>query len=169
LFAIQALRRRSEQIAKDRNCEKTKSCRRNGRTEPVVLELKSSSRVGFHVLEELMHHAIAWLIFIGAATLEVGGDAIVRRGLRGGGVALVVLGAVLLGLYGVLVNMVPWDFSRLLGVYVAVFAVVSILAGKYVFGELIPLTTWIGLAIIVVGGLCIQFGPLISGKPPVAS
>ena len=43
---------------------------------------------------------------------------------------MIVVGAVLLGLYGLLVNMVPWDFSRLLGVYVAVFAVVSILAGK---------------------------------------
>jgi small multidrug resistance family-3 protein len=116
-----------------------------------------------------MHHAVALLIFIGAACLEVGGDAVVRRGLRGGGAALVVLGAVLLGLYGLLVNMVPWDFSRLLGVYVAVFAVVSILAGKYVFGESIPLSTWIGLAIIVVGGLCIQFGPAISSRPSVAS
>ena len=46
-----------------------------------------------------MHHALAWLIFVGAACLEVGGDAIVRKGLRGGGAALVVVGAVLLGLY----------------------------------------------------------------------
>jgi len=115
-----------------------------------------------------MHHAMAWLIFIGAACLEVGGDAVVRKGLRGGGVTLVVVGAVLLGLYGLLVNMVPWDFSRLLGVYVAVFAVVSILAGKYVFGESIPLATWIGLAIIVAGGLCIQFGPQISGQASAA-
>src|ERR1700683_251383 len=115
-----------------------------------------------------MHPAFVWLIFVGAACLEVGGDAVVRKGLRGGGATLVVLGAVLLGLYGVLVNMVPWDFSRLLGVYVAVFAAVSILAGKYVFGESIPLSTWIGLAIIVVGGLCIQFGPMISNQAPPA-
>jgi small multidrug resistance family-3 protein len=111
-----------------------------------------------------MQHALAWLIFIGASCLEVGGDAIVRKGLRGGGVALVLIGAVLLGLYGLLVNMVPWDFSRLLGVYVAVFAVVSILAGKYIFGEAIPLTTWIGLTIIVAGGMCIQFGPLVASR-----
>ena len=116
-----------------------------------------------------MHQAFAWLIFIGAACLEVGGDAVVRKGLRGGGATLVVGGAVLLGLYGLLVNTVPWDFSRLLGVYVAVFAVVSILAGKYLFGESIPLSTWIGLAIIVVGGLCIQFGPTIASPASVAS
>jgi small multidrug resistance family-3 protein len=113
-----------------------------------------------------MHHALAWLVFIGAACLEVGGDAIVRKGLRGGGPALIVLGAVLLGLYGLLVNLVPWDFSRLLGVYVAIFAVVSILAGKFVFVESIPLSTWIGLAIIVGGGLVIQFGPALMGQTP---
>ena len=26
----------------------------------------------------------AWLVFLGAAVLEVGGDAVVRKGLRGG-------------------------------------------------------------------------------------
>ncbi len=57
-----------------------------------------------------------------------------------------------------MVNMVRWDFSRMLGVYVAVFAVVSVLFGKYLFKEAIPASTWIGLAVIVVGGLIIQFG-----------
>jgi len=56
------------------------------------------------------------------------------------------------------VNMVPWDFSKLLGVYIAVFAVVSILAGMLVFGETIPNATWLGLGLIVAGGLVIQFG-----------
>jgi small multidrug resistance family-3 protein len=101
--------------------------------------------------EKIVQHVQAWLIFVGAACLEVGGDALVRRGLRGGGLALAI--------YGLVVNTVSWDFSRLLGVYVAVFAVVSILAGKFAFGETIPASTWIGLVIIVLGGLCIQFGP----------
>lgn len=101
---------------------------------------------------------IAWLIFFAAATLEVTGDAVIRRGLRGSGLALIVAGGVLLGCYGVIVNLVPWDFSRLLGVYVAVFAVVSILCGRFIFGEIVPGSTWVGLAIIIAGGLVIQFG-----------
>jgi len=104
---------------------------------------------------------IAWLIFLAAAALEVGGDAIVRKGMRGGGFAFMVLGFAMLGTYGVVVNTIPWDFSRLLGVYVAIFAAVSILAGKFVFHEHVSATTWLGLAIIIVGGAVIQFGGAI--------
>ena len=100
----------------------------------------------------------AWIVFLAAAILEVGGDAIIRRGLRGGIVWFIVLGFVTLGCYGVVVNTVKWDFSRLLGVYVAVFAVVSVLTGRFVFKETVPPTTWIGLAIIVLGGAVIQAG-----------
>jgi len=64
----------------------------------------------------------------------------------------------MLASYGVAVNLVNWDFSKLLGVYVAVFAVVSVLAGRFLFQEKVPLTTWLGVGIIVVGGLVIQFG-----------
>ncbi len=101
---------------------------------------------------------IAWLIFIAAAILEVGGDAVVRKGLRGSGLIIILLGAAMLGCYGVVVNMVKWDFSKLLGVYVAVFALVSILAGQLIFKEHIPGATWIGLIVIICGGLIIQFG-----------
>ena len=100
----------------------------------------------------------AWLIFIVAAILEVAGDAVIRKGLRGSIIWFIVFGFLMLGCYGVVVNTVKWDFSRLLGVYVAVFAVVSVLAGRLVFKETIPVTTWMGLAIIVVGGAVIQVG-----------
>jgi small multidrug resistance family-3 protein len=59
----------------------------------------------------------AWLVFIAAAILEVGGDAVVRKGLRGSGVLVILMGAAMLGLYGVVVNTVKWDFSRLVGFY----------------------------------------------------
>jgi len=101
---------------------------------------------------------VAWLIFIAAAILEVAGDALIRKGLRGSGIALIGGGFVMLGCYGLMVNILRWDFSRLLGLYVAVFAVVSVLAGRFVFGEVIPTPTWLGLVIIVAGGLVIQFG-----------
>ncbi len=107
-----------------------------------------------------MRHVMQGVIFLAAACLEVGGDAVVRRGLKGGGAALVLAGAVLLGVYGIVVNTADLDFSRLLGIYVAVFAVVSVLAGRFYFQETIAPSTWIGLAIIVAGGLVIQFGPL---------
>jgi drug/metabolite transporter superfamily protein YnfA len=101
---------------------------------------------------------VAWLIFLAAAVLEVGGDAIIRTGLRGNRLALVAAGFVALGCYGLVVNIIRWDFSRLLGVYVAVFAVVSVLAGRFAFKEDVPTSTWLGLALIVAGGLVIQFG-----------
>jgi small multidrug resistance family-3 protein len=91
---------------------------------------------------------VAWVVFIAAAVLEVGGDAIIRKGLHGSVIWFIVSGFLMLGCYGVVVNTVKWDFSRLLGVYVAVFAVVSVLAGRFVFKETIPVSTWLGLAII---------------------
>ena len=100
----------------------------------------------------------AWLVFVVAALLEIGGDAVIRMGLRGRGIGLIALGFVILGCYGVVVNTVKWDFSRLLGVYVAVFALFSILWGRFIFKEQVPLSTWIGLSVILIGGMTIQFG-----------
>jgi len=103
-------------------------------------------------------NVIAWLTFIAAALLEVGGDAAVRRGLRGGGMAFIIAGFVVLGCYGLVVNSVKWDFSKLIGVYVGFFALVSVLVGRIAFKESVPATTWIGLVLIIVGGMVIQFG-----------
>jgi drug/metabolite transporter superfamily protein YnfA len=101
---------------------------------------------------------LTWSIFIAAAILEVGGDAVIRKGLRGNGLAVIAIGCIMLGCYGVVVNTVKWDFSKLLGVYVAVFALVSVLFGRFVFKENIPAATWIGLIVIVSGAMIIQFG-----------
>ncbi len=103
----------------------------------------------------------AWLVLIAAAVLEVGGDAVVRKGLRGSGLVIVMIGFGMLGCYGVVVNTVKWDFSKLLGVYVAVFALISILFGHFVFKENIPAATWIGLSVIMCGGMIIQFGDML--------
>ena len=101
---------------------------------------------------------IAWLIFVAAAILEVGGDATIRKGLTANNFAFIASGFLMLGCYGLVVNLVKWDFSRMLGVYVAIFAVVSILWGRFIFKEVIPTSTWLGLAVIVCGGLIIQSG-----------
>ena len=103
-------------------------------------------------------NVFAWLVFVTAACLEMTGDATVRRGLRGGGLPWVLGGCALLAGYGLLVNTVRWDFSKLIGVYVAFFALASVLCGRFVLHESVPASTWLGLAFIIVGGLIIQFG-----------
>ena len=97
-----------------------------------------------------------------AAVFEVAGDAVIRRGLRGGALVVLLGGCLMLAAYGVVVNLVPWDFSRLLGVYVAVFAAAAILAGRFVFGDVVPGSTWVGLGVIAIGALIIQLGPAFS-------
>ncbi len=98
------------------------------------------------------------LVFVAAALLEVGGDAVVRQGLRGRSLVLIVVGGLILAAYGLVVNLVEWDFSRLMGVYVAVFALVSVLIGRFWFRDGVPSSTWVGLGLIVLGGLVIQVG-----------
>ena len=101
---------------------------------------------------------LTWIIFSTAALLEVGGDAAMRRGLRGGGLLSLLAGFACLGSYGLAVNSVKADFSQSFGSYVAFFALASVLCGRYVFKETVPASTWIGLAIIMIGGLIIQLG-----------
>ncbi len=103
---------------------------------------------------------LTWLALVVAAILEVGGDALIRKGLRGSGWAMIAAGCLVLALYGLMVNTVKWDFSKLLGVYVAFFALVSVLCGLLAFKETVPASTWVGLAFIIIGGLVIQFGPI---------
>ena len=101
---------------------------------------------------------LIWLAFIAAAVLEVAGDALIRKGLHGSGITAIVAGFLILGCYGLMVNSVKWDFGKLLGVYIAFFALVSIAASRFVFKENVPAATWVGLGLIVVGGMVIQFG-----------
>jgi small multidrug resistance family-3 protein len=97
-------------------------------------------------------------VMVLAAALEVGGDALVRKGLRGAGMGLVVLGFIVLGSYGIVVNRLSLDFSRLLGAYVGFFALVSVLFGRIVFQERIPTSTWVGLGVVLGGSLIIHLG-----------
>ena len=45
----------------------------------------------------------ALVVFVGAAVLEVLGDALIRKGMRGSGVAMVAIGVAVLGLAGSMV------------------------------------------------------------------
>lgn len=97
-----------------------------------------------------------------AAVLEVGGDALIRRGLHGHSLLATALGFIVLGSYGIAVNLLQLDFSRLLGTYVAVFALAAVVFGRFVFDETIAPTTWLGLGLIGLGSLVIQFGPKLA-------
>jgi small multidrug resistance family-3 protein len=91
-----------------------------------------------------------------AAILEAGGDAIVRLGLYHSGLArtacFTVGGLVLLS-YGLLVNTPPWEFGRLLGVYIVFFFVISQLVSWIAFQNVPSTSLLVGGAFIVAGGV----------------
>ena len=102
---------------------------------------------------------MALVLLICAAVLEVGGDALCRAGLRGSRVGLLMLGGVVLWLYGITVNAPGGNFGRLLGIYIAVFFVVSQVIAVGVFREPISMGRLIGGALIVAGGVVLWCWP----------
>jgi drug/metabolite transporter superfamily protein YnfA len=104
-----------------------------------------------------MRPSLALLLLLGAAVLEAGGDAIVRRGLHADGAAwrfgLILVGGAVLMAYGVAVNLPPWDFGRLLGVYVTLFFVVAQVINLVVFGVAPSVPILVGGALIIAGGV----------------
>jgi len=95
------------------------------------------------------------LLLILAAALEVGGDALVRWGLKGGRWYGMALGAAVIFAYGLSVNLHKWDFGRLMGVYIAVFFVVAQVVAVVFFRERPSMPTFVGGTLIVAGGVLI--------------
>ena len=93
-------------------------------------------------------------ILVIAALLEVGGDALIRIGLRGPGYSIVA-GALTLFAYGVLVNLSGVDFNRLMGIYIAVFFVVSQVISFILFQQIPDDRIMLGGGFIIAGGLLI--------------
>jgi small multidrug resistance family-3 protein len=104
---------------------------------------------------------VAYGLLVVAAVLEAGGDAMVRLGLHSTSlvsrVGLMAIGAGLLFAYGVLVNLPPWDFGKLLGVYVTLFFLIAQIINLLVFGVRPDLPVYVGGALIIAGGLVITF------------
>jgi small multidrug resistance family-3 protein len=92
-----------------------------------------------------------------AAVLEVSGDFLMRVGLDGRRWGFVA-GALVLAGYGLLVNQPAWGFGRTLGLYIAVFFIVSQIVAFLASGERPSLSLWIGGALIALGGLVIYAG-----------
>ena len=96
----------------------------------------------------------ALVILLLAAALEVGGDALVRIGL-GGRSYLIAAGGLILLAYGLVVNKSGLDFNRLMGVYIAIFFVVSQAISFIAFKQVPDDRLLLGGGFIVTGGLLI--------------
>jgi hypothetical protein len=76
-----------------------------------------------------MSRSTAIVILLLAASLEAGGDAIIRVGLHTNSTwhryVLFPAAAAILFAYGWTVNAPPWDFGKLLGLYVVFFFVIA--------------------------------------------
>ncbi len=109
-----------------------------------------------------MSKSVILLVLILAALLEAGGDALVRLGLRSSGATPKLLfflaGATVLFLYGFAVNSPPWDFGRLLGLYVVFFFLFAQLISWAVFHQRPSAAVLIGGGFIAIGGLIISLG-----------
>ena len=95
------------------------------------------------------------LFLILAITMEICGDASIRIGLRGHKPLSFVVGAVLVICYGITVNFPTWSFGRTMGVYIAVFFIISQTIARLMLHEHIRLPTIVGGIFIVSGGLII--------------
>jgi small multidrug resistance family-3 protein len=108
-----------------------------------------------------MRFLVVWAFLIAATTLESGGDALVRTGLfsRTGIARLGVLGlgaAMLFG-YGVMLNLAPQPFERVVGLYIATLFVVWQVIGFIAFGATPSPPILVGGTLIVAGGLIVSF------------
>lgn len=112
-----------------------------------ILQDVTSNRFGILVL----------LLF--SAALEAGGDSFFQVAMhRSSGMARVLpslIGAFSLIFYGVVVNLAPWDFGRLLGIYVVFFFLVSQAIAWSRFREVPSPSILIGGFFIVLGGAII--------------
>jgi small multidrug resistance family-3 protein len=106
-----------------------------------------------------MSRPVALLILFAAAVLEAGGDAVVRTGIHSSQlasrIALFLVGGCVLFAYGWVVNAPPWDFGKLLGIYVVFFFVVAQLISFFAFGQKPSIAVLLGGLLIVSGGLVI--------------
>jgi drug/metabolite transporter (DMT)-like permease len=104
----------------------------------------------------------ALLVLLLAAALEVLGDSFFQSGLhRATGTARIlpfVVGAAVLALYGLMVNIPRWDFGKLLGVYIAFFFLVAQLVAWLRFNEVPTPRILLGGFFIVCGGAIIGWG-----------
>ena len=107
-----------------------------------------------------MSKTTAILVLFLAAILEAAGDAVVRKGLHASGTAralIFIAGALVLFAYGWVVNSPPWDFGKLLGIYVVFFFLVAQLISWIFFKQQPSGAVLLGGLLILSGGAVIAF------------
>lgn len=101
------------------------------------------------------------VFLIAATTLEASGDAIVRLAIYDHAgvyrIALFAAGAALLLGYGTLLNLAPFEFSQVIGIYLATLFVIWQIINFVFFRTLPTLPIVVGGALVVAGGAIITF------------
>ena len=104
-------------------------------------------------------HALVFLLI--ATTLEVSGDALIRKALYEhlglARLGLMLLGAALLFGYGFSLNLAPLEFGQVVGLYIATLFVVWQVINAIAFRALPTVPIAIGGTLIVAGGLVVSF------------
>ena len=95
------------------------------------------------------------ILLLMAIVLEVCGDASIRVGLRGGRPVLFLVGAALVICYGTMISFPNWSFGRTMGVYIAMFFIVSQIVARFTLGESVTVPILVGGSLIISGGLVI--------------
>ena len=108
-----------------------------------------------------MQNLSPWVFLLIATSLEVSGDALVRKGIYNyaglARIALMVIGAALLFGYGLCLNLAPLEFGQVVGLYIATLFVVWQIINFVAFRTLPNLPGVVGGALIIAGGLLITF------------
>ena len=101
-----------------------------------------------------------WFLLV-ATTLEVSGDAIVRKAMYehagAARVGLIVAGAILLLGYGVSLNLAPVPFARVVGLYIATLFIMWQVINTIAFRTYPTAPIMVGGLLIVVGGLIVTY------------
>lgn len=111
---------------------------------------------------KLNPNLVTILFLIVATTLEVSGDALLRKSMfqfTGAYrvVCMLISAALLLG-YGAALNMAPVEFGKVVGLYIATLFIIWQIINFLVFHTVPPLSVLVGGALIVTGGLIVTFG-----------
>jgi hypothetical protein len=104
-------------------------------------------------------HVLIFLLI--ATTLEVSGDAVVRKAIYDHvgpiRVGLFLVGAILLFGYGSVLNLAPVAFGRVVGLYIATLFVVWQLITFIAFRTLPTMPILVGGVLVIAGGAIITF------------
>jgi drug/metabolite transporter (DMT)-like permease len=109
-----------------------------------------------------MRYSVSLLLLLAAAVLEAGGDALMRHAIHAptfrGRITSLIAGIIVLAGYGLTVNAPPWEFGRLLGVYVVFFFLIAQLIAWVAFGQTPTPSLLVGGTFIIVGGVILSLG-----------